>query len=120
MRRIVYVSGVTPHCLSLPLAKSALDGARAVCASRGDTGMAAMGGLGVLVHCPGRLGAAVAVLAAEFPCGDGMFTKRTIERAKAVRHFDGIISHNLKYSRLSRYGSELKLPSLLVTDESRC
>jgi hypothetical protein len=79
-----------------------------------------MCGRGVLVHCPGRLGAAVAVLAAEFLCGDGMFTKGTLERAKPGHHFDGVMSHNFKYSRLSRYDSELKLPSLLVTNESRC
>jgi hypothetical protein len=40
---------------------------------------------GVLVHCPSRLGAAVA--AAEMPCGEGVFTKLALERAKAVHHF---------------------------------
>jgi hypothetical protein len=42
---------------------------------------------GVLVHCPSRLGAAVAVQAAEIPCGEGVFTKLALERAKAVHHF---------------------------------
>ena len=48
---------------------------------------------GVLVHCPSRLGAAVAVLAAELLCGDGVFTEWTLERAKAVHHSDGVMSH---------------------------
>ena len=75
---------------------------------------------GVLVHRLGRLGAAVAVLAAELLCGDGVFTKRTLERAKAAHHFDGVVSHSFKYSRLFRYDSELKLPSAFVTNGSRC
>ena len=49
---------------------------------------------GVLVHCPSRLGATVTVLAAELLRGDGMFTKRTLEPAKTVHHFDGVISHS--------------------------
>jgi hypothetical protein len=65
---------------------------------------------GVLVHCPSRLGAAVAVLAAELPSGDGVFTKWALERAKAVHHFDGVMSHSFNCSSLSRYDSELKLP----------
>jgi hypothetical protein len=65
---------------------------------------------GVLVHCPSRLGAAAAVLAAKLPCRDGMLAKDAPERAKAVHHFDCVISHNFKCSRLSRHGSELKLP----------
>jgi|HubBroStandDraft_3_1064219.scaffolds.fasta_scaffold76644_1 hypothetical protein len=69
---------------------------------------------GVLVHCPSRLGAAVTVLAAELPCCDAMFTNWTLERAKTVHHFDGVISHSFKSSRLSRYESEPKLPSLLL------
>src|SRR5580700_1066112 len=75
---------------------------------------------GVLVHYPSRLGTAVAVLAAEFLCGNGMFTERTHERAKTVHYFDGVMSHNFKYRRLSKYDSELKFPSLLVKNESRC
>jgi len=69
---------------------------------------------GVLVHCPSRLGATVTVLAAELPCGDRMFTNWTLESAKTVHHFDGVISHSFKSSRLSRYDSEPKLPSLLL------
>jgi len=69
---------------------------------------------GVLVHCPSRLGATVTVLAAELPCCDGMFTNWTIELAKPVHHFDGVISHSFKSSRLYRYDSEPKLPSLLL------
>lgn len=72
----------------------------------------------VLVHCLSRLGAAIAVLAAELLCGDGVFTKWTLERAKPVHHFDGVMSHSFKCSRLFRYDSELKLPSL-VTSENR-
>jgi hypothetical protein len=30
---------------------------------------------GVLVHCPSGLGAAATVLAAELPCGDGVFAE---------------------------------------------
>jgi hypothetical protein len=55
---------------------------------------------GVLGHRPGRLGAAVAVLAAELPCGNGVLTQRALERAKAVHHRDGVISHSFKCSRL--------------------
>src|SRR5580700_2919541 len=69
---------------------------------------------GVLVHCPSRLGATVTVRAAELPCGDRMFTNWTLERAKTVHHFDGVISHSFKSSRLSRNDSEPKLPSLLL------
>jgi len=48
---------------------------------------------GVLIHCLRRLGAAVAVLAAELLCGDGVFAKRALEQAKPVHHFDGVMSH---------------------------
>jgi hypothetical protein len=74
---------------------------------------------GVLVHCPSRLGAAVAVQAAELLCGDGVFTKRTLEPAKAVHHCDGVVSHSFKYSLLSWYDSELKLPAALARLKSR-
>jgi len=40
----------------------------------------------VLIHCPSRLSTGVAVLAAEFTRGDGVFTKWTLERPKAVHH----------------------------------
>jgi len=68
---------------------------------------------GVLVHCPSRLGATVTVLTAELLCGDGMFTKRTLERAKTFHHFDGVMSHSFKCSRLSWSDSEPKLPSAM-------
>ena len=77
-----------------------------------------MSSRGVIVHCPGRLGAAVAVLAAELLRGYGVFTEWTLERANAVYHYDGVMSHNFKCSRLFRYDSELKLPSPLSTNES--
>jgi hypothetical protein len=74
----------------------------------------------VLVHCPSRLGATVTVLAAELPCGDRMFTNWTLESAKTVHHFDGVISHSFKSSRLSQHDSEPKLPSLpLVRTQTR-
>jgi hypothetical protein len=38
-----------------------------------------------------------------------MFTKGTLERAKAAHHFDGIMSHNFKYSRLSGDDSGTKV-----------
>ena len=72
---------------------------------------------GVLVHRPGRLSAAAAVLAAELLCANGVFTKRTLERTKAVHHFDRVMSHSFKCSRLSPHDSELKLPSPLVANE---
>jgi hypothetical protein len=75
--------------------------------------------LGVLVHCPSCLGATVAVLAAEVLCGDRMFTNWTLESAKTVHHFDGVISHSFKSSRLSRYDSEPKLPSLRLVRTRR-
>jgi hypothetical protein len=49
---------------------------------------------GVIVHYSSRLGAAVAVLSAELPRGDGVFTEWTLELAKAVHHFDGVMSHS--------------------------
>ena len=52
-----------------------------------------MCGRGVLVHCPSRLRAAVAILAVELLCRDGPFTKWALEGRKAVYHFDGIMSH---------------------------
>ena len=72
---------------------------------------------GVLVHCPSRLGAAAAVLAAELPCGDGVLTKWALEPGKAVHHFDSVMSHSLNCSCLSRYDSELKLPSPALDPE---
>ena len=47
----------------------------------------------VLIHCLGRLAAAVAVLTAELPCRDGVFAKHTLECAKAAHHFDRVMSH---------------------------
>jgi hypothetical protein len=73
---------------------------------------------GVLVHCPSRLGAAVAVEAIELPCGDGVFTEGALERAKAVHHFDGAISHSFNSSPLSQCVSELKLPLPPITCEN--
>jgi hypothetical protein len=64
----------------------------------------------VLVHCPGRLGAAAAVTLVKLPCRDGMFTQWALERTKAVHAFDRVISHNFKCSPLSLHDSELKLP----------
>jgi hypothetical protein len=42
---------------------------------------------GVLVHCPCRLGAAVSVLAAEVPCGHGVFTKWALEHLNVEKPF---------------------------------
>ena len=53
-----------------------------------------MCGRGVLVHCPSRLGAAVTILAMELLGSDGMFTKQTLERTKAVHQRDRVVSHN--------------------------
>ena len=74
---------------------------------------------GVLVHCPRRLAAAGSVLVTEVQCGDGVPTMWTGERGHAVRHFDGVMSHSFKSSRLSRYGSEPKLPLTLANTTSR-
>jgi hypothetical protein len=49
---------------------------------------------GVFVHCPSRLGAAVTILTVEFLGGDRVFTKWTLERAKAVHQRDRVVSHN--------------------------
>jgi len=54
----------------------------------------AMCSRGVVVHCLGRLGAAAPVLAAELLCGDGVLTKRALERGDAVHRFDGVMSHS--------------------------
>ena len=71
----------------------------------------------MLVHRPSRLGAAATVLTAKLPCGDGVFTEWALERGKAANHFDGVVSHSPNCRRLSRYDSELKLPSSPVTSE---
>jgi hypothetical protein len=68
---------------------------------------------GVVIHYFSRLSATTAVLAAEVPRGDGVSTQWAPERTKAAHHFDGVMSHSFKCSRLSRYDSELKLPSHL-------
>jgi hypothetical protein len=73
---------------------------------------------GVLVHCPGRLGAAAAVLAVELQCGDGVFTEWALEGDKAVHHFDGVMSHSFDCSLLYRCDSEPKLPSPPITSET--
>jgi hypothetical protein len=73
---------------------------------------------GVIVHCPSCLGAAVPVLAAELPCSYRVFTEGTFEHAKAIHHFDGVISHSFNCSRLSRYDPELKCPSQALTHMS--
>jgi|HubBroStandDraft_1064217.scaffolds.fasta_scaffold06724_9 hypothetical protein len=65
---------------------------------------------GMLIHCPSRLGTTVSVLDDEIPCGDGVFAKRALERAKAVHHFDDVMSHNFNCRRSSVYDTELKLP----------
>jgi len=57
--------------------------------------------LGVLVHCPRRLGATVAVLAAEVQCGDGVFAMPARECNQAADHSDGVMSHNFKCSPIS-------------------
>ena|ERR1700681_3132847 len=72
---------------------------------------------GVLVHCPSRLGAAVSVEAVELPCGDRVFTEWALERAKAVHHFDGVMSHSFNSSPSYQYVSELKLPLPRITCE---
>ena len=55
----------------------------------------------VLIHRPRRLGAAVAVLAAELQCGDGVFTAQARERGQIVGHRDRVMSHTFKCSRFS-------------------
>jgi hypothetical protein len=74
---------------------------------------------GVLVHCPSRLGATVAVQAAEIPCGEGAFTKSACEHAKAVHHFDGVMSHTSILGAHLCYDSELKLPRITPPDGNR-
>src|ERR1022692_2420528 len=62
----------------------------------------------VLVHCPSRLGAATAVLAAEVRCCDGVLATWARERGHAIDQFDGVMSHSFKCSRLSGHDSEPK------------
>jgi hypothetical protein len=69
---------------------------------------------GVLVHYLSRLGATTAVLAVEVPRGDGVSTQWALERVKTLHHLNGVMSHSLKSSRLSRYECELKLSSHLL------
>lgn len=117
---VQYVSGAYRTCFHLSWPNERLMGVphlRTTCQQRDG---AAMCGCGVLVHRLSRLGAAVAVMAAEIPCGDGVFTKWALEHAKAGHHCDGVISHNFKCSRIFRCNSELKLPSPLINNESLC
>jgi hypothetical protein len=67
-----------------------------------------MCGRGVLVHCPGRLGAAATVPAAELPRCDGVLAKWALERGKAVHYFDGVMSHTFNCSCFSQDDSEPK------------
>jgi len=55
---------------------------------------AAMRSGGMLVHCPGCLGPTASVLAAEFLCGDGVFTKGALESGESAHRFDGVMSHS--------------------------
>ena len=64
---------------------------------------------GVLVHCPSRLRAAVAVLTAELPCRDEVFTKRALKRGEAAHHHGAVMSHSLNCSHLSGCDCALKL-----------
>jgi hypothetical protein len=63
----------------------------------------------MLIHCPSCLGAAATTQTAEVACGDGMSTMWTAERSRVMLHFDGVISHIFKCSRISEQGSEPKL-----------
>jgi len=63
--------------------------------------VAAMYSRSVFVHRLCRLSPAVSVLAAEIPSGDGVFTKWTRERRKAVHHFDAVMSHTFNSSLIS-------------------
>ena len=64
----------------------------------------------MLVHYFSRLGATTAVQAAELPRGDGVSTQNALERAETLHYCDAVMSHVFKYTRSSRYDSELKLP----------
>jgi hypothetical protein len=48
---------------------------------------------GMIVHCPGSLGAAAAVLDAEFRCSNGVLANYTLEHAQTVHHLDRVMSH---------------------------
>jgi hypothetical protein len=67
---------------------------------------------GVVVHYPGSLGAAAAVLVAELPCSDRVLAKYTLERAMTVHHLDRVMSHTS--SVVSHCGMTLKLKFLLT------
>jgi hypothetical protein len=53
---------------------------------------------GVVLSLEGRSARATSAvgdaLVAKLPCGDGVFTTYTFERAKAVHRFDRVISHS--------------------------
>ena len=72
---------------------------------------------GVVVHCPGSLGPATAVLGAELPCSDRVFAKYTLEPAKTVHHLDRVMSHTS--SVVSHCGVTLKLKFLLTGGHER-
>jgi hypothetical protein len=51
----------------------------------------------------------------ELPGGDGMFTKRTLERAKAVHQRDRVVSHNYCL-RISDFGERQMNEALVETE----
>lgn len=56
---------------------------------------------GVFVHHLGSLRAAATLQAAEFPCGYGVRTRYARKLAKAVHHFDVVMSHSFNCNHLS-------------------
>ena len=103
-----------------------LIGVLRLCITRRHRYGAAVCSRGVLVHCPSRLGAAVAVQAAEIPCSDGVSTKSALEYAKAVHHFDVVMSHSFNCRLSSLYklrtkdhrSSGVKRPAIALTVSS--
>jgi hypothetical protein len=55
---------------------------------------------GMLIHCCGRLGAAVALGVAEIQCGDAMLAGSALECGATVHRFGYVITHNFHCSPL--------------------
>jgi hypothetical protein len=68
---------------------------------------AAMRSRRVLIHRPRRMGAAVAVLAAELQCGGRVFTTQAREPGQSVDHRDRVMS----YLQFSLVASPVKAPN---------
>jgi hypothetical protein len=72
----------------------------------------------VVVHCLSRLSTAATLMTAKVPRRNGVFAQYTLERAKAHHHFDRVVSHSCKCSRLSRASVRTKVTLTAIMWES--